>query len=607
MPTYHLSFKPATRGFGINDPSSVLFVDGEPAFGIEEERLSRQKHAPNQFPTNSIEACLAYEDLELSDIDRILLPYEPRLAGRFIRANARKILSNPEFFSWRLYEDDRLSSGSRLSKLGAVIGTLGTYTGARKNGHVESVREYLYDAFGGPIPPISKLEHHACHAASAYYPAAFDEGLILTMDAKGEYDATVVWRAENGTLSRERTYPDPNSLGTFYAVITEYLGYRADNGEGKVMGLAPYGEHNAEIERQLFSRLTGGVEYDITDLISGIFYDDLRTLETLFDRPRRRSGEPFTDWHNDLAFMTQRFVENTVTDIVDEYCQQFDTTNVGVAGGVALNCKLNKRIMEHDRVENFFVQPLSHDGGLAFGAGLLYGGSSIDQQTVYYGPSNTEGIEALLDKARVPYDKPDDLTAFVAQRLADGELVGWFQGRLEMGPRALGNRSILADPRTISSRDRVNKYVKHREVWRPFAPSMLEAAASAYLVDAEQSPYMIKTFDSTERAQAEIPAALHPADKTTRPQTVTPQQNPRYHELISEFEAITGVPVLLNTSFNDHAEPIVTQPKEALKDFFGMGLDLLVLGEYVVEKSPDKPRITVRDETIPAPDPRQPS
>lgn len=591
MPSYDLSFKPATRGFGINDPSSVLFVDGEPVFGIEEERLSRQKHAPNQFPTRSIKACLAYENLKLGDIDQILLPYEPRLTGRFIRENIRQILTNPEFFSWRLYENDQLSSGSLLSRLGAVVGTVGAYTGARNDGHVESVKEYLYDAFGGPIPPITKLEHHACHAASAYYPAQFDDGLILTLDAKGEYDATVVWRAEDGELSRKRTYPDPNSLGTWYAVITEYLGYHADNGEGKVMGLAPYGEHNPDIQRQLFSKLTGGVDYDVTDLLTGIFYDDLRTLEELFGRPRRRSGEEFTDWHNDLAFMTQQFVEDVVTDIVSEYCRRFDTANVAVAGGVSLNCKLNKRIMEHELVENFFVQPLAHDGGLAFGAGLLHHESSIDQQTVYYGPSNTDDIETLLEKTRVQYDCPDDLTAFVARRLADGELVGWFQGRLEMGPRALGNRSILADPRTISSRDRVNRYVKHREEWRPFAPSMLESAASTYLVNAEESPYMIKTFDSTERAQADIPAALHPADKTTRPQTVTPDQNPRYHNLISEFKAITGVPVLLNTSFNDHAEPIVTQPQEALKDFFGMGLDLLVLGEYVIEKPVDNPRL----------------
>ncbi|RQG88016.1 carbamoyltransferase [Natrarchaeobius halalkaliphilus] len=598
MPAYALSFKPATRGFGINDPSSVLFADGEPVFGIEEERLSRNKHAPGQFPTRSIAACLAAEDIELADVDRILLPYEPQLTGRFIRENLRRIVTNPEFFSWRLYEDDELSSGSRLSKFAAVLGTVGRYTGARRDGYVETVREYLYDAFGGPLPPIEKLEHHACHAASAYYPAPFEEGLVLTMDAKGEYDATVVWHAQDGTISRERTYSDPNSLGTFYAAITEYLGYRADNGEGKVMGLAPYGEHNPEIQRQLFEEITGGVDYDVASCLSGVFYDDLRTLEGLFDRPRRRSGDPFTDWHKDLAFMTQQFVEETVIEIVSEYCRRFDTSNVAVSGGVALNCKLNKRLMEHDRVENFFAQPLAHDGGLAFGAGLHYYQSSIEQSTVYYGPENTDDVEELLEKNAVPYEQPDSLTRFVAQRLADGDLVGWFQGRLEMGPRALGNRSILADPRTTASRDRVNRYVKHREEWRPFAPSMHKSAASKYLVNAEEAPYMIKTFDTTERARVEIPAALHPADQTTRPQTVTREQNPRYYDLLSEFEALTGVPVLLNTSFNDHGEPIVTRSQEALKDFFGMGLDLLVLHDCIVEKQVDDPEGLRREDQV---------
>jgi len=392
-----------------------------------------------------------------------------------------------------------------------------------------------------------------------------------------------------GELTRERTYVDPNSLGFFFAAITEFLGYRAYNGEEKIMGLVPYGEHNDRIAQTLASAVTGGVEYDVTEISTGMIGVDVRRLERLFGRPRKRQTGSFTQWEKDLAFMTQQFLEDTVVAIVEKYCETFETGNVGLAGGVALNCKLNKRVMEHQAVDSLFVQPVAHDSGLALGAGLLEHGSSIDFSTVHYGPEYTTAeIRRILDTNGIPYREPDDIAQATAKRIADGGLVGWFQGRLEMGPRALGNRSILADPRSVESRTRVNRYVKHREEWRPFAPSILETRADEYLEDAKPSPFMILTFDATDRAMEDIPAAIHPGDNTTRPQTVTEAQNPRYHDLIREFERITGVPVVLNTSFNDHGEPIVTQPKEALKDFYGMGLDVLVLDRFLIEK--DAPR-----------------
>lgn len=243
--------------------------------------------------------------------------------------------------------------------------------------------------------------------------------------------------------------------------------------------------------------------------------------------------------------------------------------------------------MEHEMVESVYIQPVANDAGLPLGAGW------IDQRpadvqvmdNVYLGPSfKREKVERILKQKKIPYTEPESLVADVARRLANGELVGWFQGKLELGPRALGNRSILADPRTIDSRDRVNKYVKHREEWRPFAPSIIESAAGDYLKNAESSSFMIKTFDIKTETRDEIEAVLHPADDTTRPQTVREDQNSRYYRLIREFERLTGVPVVLNTSFNDHGEPIVATPKEALKDFYGMGLDAVALGDFVVEK-----------------------
>lgn len=322
----------------------------------------------------------------------------------------------------------------------------------------------------------------------------------------------------------------------------------------------------------------------------------MRRLEELFDRDRTETPGEFTQWEKDLAYTAQKLLEETVVDIVETYMDSTDTQNIALAGGVALNCKMNKRLRDSDAIGDVFIQPAAHDAGLPMGAGMLERPPTevSDLETVYYGPEyETDEIKGLLETNKIAYSEPNSVERYLAERLADGALVGWFNGRLELGPRALGNRSILADPRSVDSRDKVNRFVKHREEWRPFAPSMLEAAADEYLVDGKPAPFMITTFDVEPDKREEIPAVLHPADDTTRPQTVNRDQNPRYHRLISEFADITGVPVVLNTSFNDHAEPIVTTPTEALKDFFGMGLDVLALQDVIVEKTDAVDKLSV--------------
>ncbi len=448
--------------------------------------------------------------------------------------------------------------------------------------------ENRLESFGTPLPPIETVPHHRCHAASAFHPSAFDEAVVLTVDAKGEYDSTVVWHATGRRLKRVRTYEHPNSLGLFFATVTEYLGYRMFNGEGKVMGLAPYGDDNPEIESALRELIDTGVDYDVTKLTKrwGTGHG-VETLEGVFDRPRHETPGEYGQWEKDLAYTAQKLLEETVVDIAETAVDQFGTANVSIAGGVALNCKLNKRVRESPAVDDVFVQPVAHDAGLALGAGWSrQRPAAVDRQTdVYLGPEyETDEIRSLLETNKLEYAEPDDLERYVAERLAAGDLVGWFQGRMELGPRALGARSILADPRSADSRDRVNRFVKHRETWRPFAPSMLESAADRYLDDGQPAPFMIDAYDVHPEAAAELEAVLHPADDSTRPQTVREDQHPRYHRLIAEFEDITGVPVVLNTSFNDHAEPIVRTPTQALKDFYGMGLDLLAIEDLVVEK-----------------------
>jgi len=570
MKRYVLAIHPSVRMFGSHDPSAVIFEDDELAFGIEEERLTREKHAQNTFPENAIRECLDHCGIDLTDVDRVVIPWEPDLYKRSFVSTLREAVTGPESARMKFYQAGQAAKQSVVSNLFSV----------------DWVEDCL-ESIGTPVPLIETLEHHACHAASALYPAAFDQGLILTLDGRGEYDSTVVWRADGTPFRRVETYEYPNSLGLFFGTITKFLGYYPNNGEGKVMGLAPYGNRNDEIESVLRDAIETGIDYDVTAITTGGFEAGVETLEDLFGRTRNRTRGEFDQWEKDLAFTAQKILEETVVSIVDHYCERFETENVGLGGGVALNCKMNRRVMKLDAVDEIFIQPVAHDAGTALGAGLLASDADneFEMPTVYHGPSySTDGVVNELEKNKIEYTRPDDLEREVAERIADGELIGWFQGRLEMGPRALGNRSILADPRTEASRDRVNRYVKHREEWRPFAPSMLEEAVEEYLVHADPSPYMIKTFATKEDTQDEIEAVLHPGDQTTRPQTVREDQNPRYYHMIKEFEDITGVPVVLNTSFNDHGEPIVNTPSEAIKDFFGMGLDALVIEDLLIQK-----------------------
>ncbi|WP_458189211.1 carbamoyltransferase family protein [Haladaptatus sp. NG-WS-4] len=570
MSEYLLAFKPAIGLYGRHDPSAVLFEDGEVVFGIEEERLTRNKHAPETFPDEAIRTCLDHRNLDLRDISKVILPYDPSLQSKVL--------------------DHYVRDAARLDGVETKLRHLEWLVKSQVRGQffpTNQVESKLAE-IGTPVPPVETKPHHACHAASAFHPSGFDEALVLTVDAKGEYDSTVVWRGDEDGLSRVRTYKHPNSLGLFFAVITEYLGYRMFNGEGKVMGLAPYGEENDAIETTLRDLVTSGVNYDVTALTKRWGTDHgVRTLEEAFGRPRNDSPGEFDQWQKDLAYTAQKFLEETVLDIASTYANAIGTANVGIAGGVALNCKMNKQLINATSIKNVFVQPVAHDAGLAFGAGWLEQ-SPTDVPTmtnVYLGTEyDTEEVVDLLETNKVDYERPDNLERYVAERLADGALIGWFTGRMEMGPRALGSRSILADPRTIASRDRVNEFVKHREKWRPFAPSMLEDAAGEYLENGEPAPFMITASDVKPTKRDDIEAVLHPADKSTRPQTVREEQHPQYYRLISEFADITGVPVVLNTSFNDHAEPIVESPTQALKDFYGMGLDVLVLEDTVIEK-----------------------
>jgi carbamoyltransferase len=530
-----LAVHPATDGFGSHDPSAVLFADGYLVFGVEEARLARRKRALGTFPGRAIRACLDYGDLTLSDVGRVLLPWA-RPVGR--------------------------DADTGLERIAARLSTPGER-----------------------VPPIRSYDHHRCHAASAYLPSGFDDALVLTVDGRGGRHSTVVWSAKGETLRRVATYDPPNSLGYLYGAVAGYLNLGPYGGEGKVMGLAPYGSGDTAVESRLRSHLDAGADYDVTSIVGGGLQAGIARLADLFDYRPSTPPDATDGWETDLAHATQQYLEDTVLAICERYCERLGHAAVCLAGGVALNCTLNRRIAESPAVDRLFVQPVAGDAGAPIGAGLLAAENPAVPSTLYWGPTySRETVARALDRRGVGYDEPENLVGRVAELLAEGAVVGWFQGRLEMGPRALGNRSILADPRSEDVRARVNAFVKRREAWRPFAPSLLARAADEYLRRPRPAPYMIQTFETRSGCGRDIPATVHPADGTVRPQVVREGDNPRFHRLVSAFADRTGVPAVLNTSFNVRGEPIVATPAQALDVFRDTALDALVVKGFLVER-----------------------
>ena len=535
---YVLSINPTIGGFGTHDPAAALFADGELAFVLEEGRAIGRKRAPETFPTTAIQRCLDHAGISLDAVALVAVPWD-----------------------------------------GAI--------GADGDGSIPGRRERrrLREAISGigRPPPIEWVNHHRSHAASAFGPSGFEEALVLTVDGRGARDSTVVWHGVDGRLERRRRYEAPNSLGYVYAALTGYLGFQPFGGEGKTMALAAYGSPDPTHRTHLGKAISGGVDYDVTDLVGSGVPSAITRLETLLGAPRA-STDRVDARGTALAATGQRFLERTVLEICEAYCAELGVDRVCLAGGVALNCKLNQRLAASPAVDALFVQPVAHDAGAALGAPIALGEAASLPETLYLGPGiDPEGIEALLERRGVAYRVPDDLEREVACMLADGALVGWVQGRLEAGPRALGNRSILADPRSPEAGARVNGFVKGRAAWRPFAPAVPIEAAERYVEGPLPCPYMIRTVDVDPMGAAEIPAAVHPGDGTARPQTVSAAENRRFHRLLCAFGESTGVPALLNTSFNLAGEPIVATPADALATFERTGLDALVVGEYVVE------------------------
>jgi carbamoyltransferase len=578
------------------DPSAALLVDGRIVAYAEEERLIRQKHASHVFPLRSIKACLDLAGLELREVDLVVYGWDaPRYGsgdmGRYYEAVNDRHPPDEATKRWqasciRQFAPDALRS---------------------------VLESHLVRGFGvrpEEVPELVFYPHHRTHAAAAFYLSPYDDALVLTLDGSGDGECTALWRGSGTTLEPIHEIGIPNSLGWFYAALTEYLGFEAYDGEYKVMGLAAYGRENLEVRARLAEVVRhgpAGWDYEVDPrfihhgphTFSERFTD---RLVDLLETPPRQGPRPLEPIHEDIAFETQRLLEETVLRLLGHFRRETGLSRLCIGGGVGLNVKMNSRIQRSGLFDEIFAFPIPNDSGLAIGAAV---GLWVDRgqkrpsplKHLYLGPSwSDEDIELQVKSCGLAYRRCADIASDTARILADGKVVGWFQGRLEGGPRALGGRSILADPRSVAVRDRVNAAVKFREYWRPFCPSLTEEAAERFLVKPAAAPFMILAFEATEEARRRTPAVVH-VDGTMRPQTVDPESNPRYYQLLKAFEARTGVPVLLNTSFNVKGEAIVCSPRDALRTFWSTGLDALAIGSFLIEK-PEAPLTSLPEDAL---------
>ena len=576
-------------------PAACVLKDGKLIALAEEERFVRVKQAPGYFPSHAIRYCLSEAKLTIDDVHAIAFGWDATayrfrfpafLAWSFItnRLSRRRAARVP-------HADERPALGS------AVLSGIESLVSYQPRRITENIVLGLKEAGlnGKRLPPVVFIKHHLAHAASAFYASGFEESAVLIFDGHGEENTTSLFRGEGRKIERLKTINVPHSLGWFYAAFTEYLGFNPSEGEVKLMGLAPFGGPNPEVAKKLDGILeltSDGFRIDANCL----FYGERRHGKFFSDAVVERLGPPrgrydeITPWHKDVAWAVQNQLERAALHLARTALGLARSENLCLAGGVALNCKMNGEIWKSGIAKRLFVQPVAYDAGASLGAAMALAMERGDDcrfrmDHLYWGPSfDNDSIRAVLDANRVPYRQSRDVAVEAARLLAEGKIAGWFQGRMECGPRALGGRSILADPRPKEMKDLVNDRVKFREAWRPFALSILEEHFESYVKKPAPSPFMIMAFEVNEDKADGIQSGMHWIDRTTRPQTVSRTTNPLYWQLIESFRELTGVPALLNTSFNVKDEPIVCSPRDALRCFYGCGMDALVMGDFILEK-----------------------
>jgi len=574
---------------GINayhgNASAAIVCDGRLVAAVEEERFNRVKYAAG-FPAQAIRYCLKEAGLELKDIDHVAVPRNPyaRLGTKLFYA-----IRMPSFARER-------------------VKVLAKFTG---------IPEALAQTFDTDPARITakfhRIEHHQAHLASAFFVSPFERAALLSADGLGDFASTMWGTGDASRMKFDGAIAFPHSLGLFYSAVTQYLGFLKFGDEYKVMGLAAYGEpEQLEAFRDIvrangdgfrlgldyFTHHRSGPEMSWADA------DKTPTMGKMFSEamerrlgPRRNAEEPLEQRHRNLASALQARLEEVYLGMLKKLAERTGLKAVCLAGGVAFNCVANGKIFDATGFEQVYVHPAAGDGGLAVGAAFFVWHQTLGKPRsfvmdhAYWGPGYTrDEIRRAIDGSGLAQNgwRVEELPEVILMQrtaaiVADGKILGWFQGRAEWGPRALGNRSIVADPRRPEMKEILNQRIKHREIFRPFAPSILAESTGEWFEKSHPSPFMTLAYSVRPEKREKIPAPTH-VDGTGRLQTVTREANPRYWSLIKAFEQLTGVPVVLNTSFNDN-EPIVCRPEEALDCFQRAQMDALVLGDFLITRS----------------------
>jgi carbamoyltransferase len=559
---------------GLNDSNSAAAIikNGVLIAAAREERFDRIKFS-DSYPTKAVDYCLKSAGISVKELDHIVFAWNP---GHEIEP-----------------QDTAAAQRYHKNFLHYIPNNLLRHIGGDKsNKKIESIRQEIKFSQGNI--DLSFLPHHACHAASTFFLSPYSDAAILTLDGYGDDITTQFFIGKKNTIKSIGRTLYPHSLGQVYAAITQYLGYRANSDEWKVMGLAPYGEpkfYNLFEDLIRFDDDLGELRINL-DYFMYYVWHPRRYSDEFIKRfgPERYPGDEIKQYHINIAASFQKRVEDVVIEMCNYLHSQTSEDTLCLAGGVSMNSKMNGRIALETPFKNIWIPSSSDDAGTSVGACFYFWNQILGHkrefilENDYWGPEYTnDEIKKILDGNSLKYSYIENIELEAAKSLAAGKVIGWHQGRMELGQRALGNRSILGDPRNPGMKDKINKLIKHREWYRPFAPSVLEEYQDAYFEGGMDSPFMQLVFPIRAQVRDLIPAVTH-IDGSGRVQTVSKKSNMRYWKLINEFRKLTNIPMLLNTSFNDNDEPVVCSPKDAIRTFFGTGLEELYIGNFKITK-----------------------